>query len=188
MAHQEVEYLVLRYNAYSKLFSCQQIYTPNFGEISEYISYPMIYKEGGKIHNQEIPQAELLMKIKTDYGSIFVSFVESNSNVFHKETIRGVSFNAQGKVAAYIADTLNDRISQLLKENNEISNLGIIGKYRKINEDLRDENQILKDQLKEMEKLKRQNQKLISELTELNNKWYFKFAMLLQKKSSVLHN
>lgn len=44
--------------------------------------------------------------------------------------------------------------------------------------ELRKENKALKEQLKDIDDLERQNLNLNKELAELKNKWYFKLAML----------
>lgn len=180
MAHPEVEYLLLKYNPHNHLFSCQQIYAPDVATISENISFPLIYKEGKRVYNQEIPQAELELEITTDYGSVSVNFKDLQGNHFDKKTIDKVSFYAQGKVASYISDTLNLRMAQLLNESEEISALGVLAKYRKLNSKLQDENQILKEQLTDLEHLMKENQMITNELKELKNKWYFKFALLFK--------
>ena len=137
----------------------------------------MIYKEGERSYRQRIPHAELEMEITTGYGNVSVNFKDFNGNSYNKKAVNKVSFYAQGKVASYIADTLNVRMSQLIKESKEISTLGILVKYRQINEQLVDENKNLKEQIKEL-RLKQNNQSLTSAINELNSRWYVRIARL----------
>lgn len=183
------EMLLLSFDESKNIFSCQVVMTPNYENKTNTKWFLFINHNSEKGDcEQYIPQAKLKLSIIRGYpGSTVI--LKDNAKFNFEKSFEMAPWHHRSDVANYIEDVLNLRMSELLKNNEEIAPLGIIQKLLNEKESLREENKCLQDeltnlninQLKEIESLRLENKNLHDELINLNRKWYMKLVQLFQK-------